>query len=62
MPRPKPWSCPFWWTHDEGAPLKQAIREMLSAHQAVLRIGPARESDAVTLVVLKPPPLPGRQR
>lgn len=47
--------------HGSGT-LKQAIRETLSAHPAVLRISPALESDAVTLVVLKPPPLPGRQR
>jgi len=41
--------------HGSGA-LKQAIRDMLSQHPAVLRTSPALGSDAVTLVVLKPPP------
>jgi DNA-nicking Smr family endonuclease len=40
--------------HGSGV-LKQAIRSMLSAHPAVLRWSSALESDAVTLVVLKPP-------
>jgi DNA-nicking Smr family endonuclease len=41
--------------HGSGA-IKQAIRSMLQTHPAVLRSSPALESDAVTLVVLKPPP------
>jgi len=41
--------------HGTGA-LKQAIRDMLRVHPAVLRSSPALGSDAVTLVVLKPPP------
>ncbi len=41
--------------HGSGA-LKKAIRDMLRSHPAVLRLSPALETDAVTLVVLKPPP------
>jgi DNA mismatch repair protein MutS2 len=41
--------------HGTGA-LKQAIRDMLRTHPAVLRSSPAPGSDAITLVVLKPPP------
>ena len=41
--------------HGTGA-LKQAIRDMLRTHPAVLRSSPALASDAMTLVVLKPAP------
>jgi DNA mismatch repair protein MutS2 len=39
--------------HGTGA-LKQAIRDMLRTHPAVLRSSPALAGDATTLVVLKP--------
>jgi DNA-nicking Smr family endonuclease len=39
--------------HGTGA-VKQAVRELLAAHPAVLRTQPAPGTDAVVLVVLKP--------
>jgi DNA mismatch repair protein MutS2 len=45
--------------HGMGA-MKQAIRDMLRAHPAVLRSQPGLGSDAVTVVVLKPPGPRGR--
>jgi hypothetical protein len=40
--------------------MKQAIRDMLKTHPAVLRSQPGLGSDAVTVVVLKPPGPRGR--
>ena len=40
--------------HGTGA-VKGAIRDMLDLHPAVLRAEPSLQSDAVMLVVLKPP-------
>ena len=41
--------------HGSGA-LKQAVRQVLTAHPAVAYLRPALHSDATVLVVLKPPP------
>jgi DNA mismatch repair protein MutS2 len=41
--------------HGTGA-VKQAIRALLNSHPAVASIRPALATDAVTLVLLKPPP------